>query len=51
LRFRLLVAALAAVYPRLPVRVRTLPREVYLRSTRKMLAKVKRKPAIRVQSA
>jgi uncharacterized protein (DUF2236 family) len=50
-RFRLLLAVLAAVYPRLPVRVRTLPREVYLRSTRKMLAKVqRRRPAIRVQS-
>lgn len=51
MRFRLLVAALATVYPRLPVRVRTLPREVYLHSTRKMLSKVKRKPAIRVRSS
>lgn len=49
-RFRLLVGALALVYPRLPRRVRTLPRDVYLHSTRKMLSKVKRKPAIRVQS-
>jgi len=49
LRFRLLVGVLAAVYPRLPLRVRTLPREYYLRSTRKMLSKVKRRPAISVR--
>ncbi|TDD59207.1 DUF2236 domain-containing protein [Actinomadura darangshiensis] len=49
-RFRLLVGALALVYPRLPARVRTLPREYYLHSTRKMLAKLKRRPAIRVRS-
>ncbi len=49
-RFRLLIAALALVYPRLPVRVRTLPREYYLHSTRQTLAKMKRKPAIGVRS-
>ncbi|TDC76742.1 oxygenase MpaB family protein [Actinomadura sp. 7K507] len=50
-RFRLLVGALAVVYPRLPLRVRTLPREVYLTSTRRMLAKLKRPPAISVRSS
>ncbi|TDC56839.1 DUF2236 domain-containing protein [Actinomadura sp. KC345] len=50
-RFRLLVGALAAVYPRLPLRVRTLPRDAYLASTRKMLAKVRRPPAISVRSS
>ncbi|MER7547945.1 oxygenase MpaB family protein [Actinomadura sp.] len=49
LRFRLLLAVLAAVYPRLPLRVRTLPRDVYLRSTRKMLAKLNRGPAVRAR--
>lgn len=49
-RFRLLVGALAVVYPRLPLRVRTLPREYYLFTTRRMLAKTKRRPAIRVTS-
>ncbi|MFA1550795.1 oxygenase MpaB family protein [Actinomadura chokoriensis] len=49
-RFRLLVALLGTVYPRLPVRIRTLPRDVYLRSTRKMLSKVNRGQAIRVRS-
>ena len=49
-RFRLLVGVLAAVYPRLPLRVRTVPREVYLASTRRMLAKLKRAPAISVRS-
>ncbi|MFA1537773.1 oxygenase MpaB family protein [Actinomadura monticuli] len=49
LRFRMLGGVLAAVYPRLPLRVRTLPREYYLRSTRKMLSKVKRRPAISVR--
>lgn len=48
-RFRLLVGALALVYPRLPLRIRTLPREYYLFTTRRMLAKVKR-PAVRVRS-
>ncbi|MFI0410674.1 oxygenase MpaB family protein [Actinomadura sp. 3N508] len=50
-RFRLLVGALAVVYPRLPLRVRTLPREYYLFTTRKMLTKMKRPPAIAVRSA
>ncbi|WP_433476579.1 oxygenase MpaB family protein [Spirillospora sp. CA-142024] len=49
-RFRLLVGTLARVYPRLPLRIRTLPRAYYLFTTRRMLAKVKRRPAIRVQS-
>ncbi|QKW33584.1 DUF2236 domain-containing protein [Actinomadura sp. NAK00032] len=48
-RFRLLLAVLSAVYPRLPQRIRTLPREYYLHSTRRMLAKVKRRPAISVR--
>ncbi|TDD80015.1 oxygenase MpaB family protein [Actinomadura rubrisoli] len=42
-RFRLLVGALAVVYPRLPLRVRTLPREYYMFTTRKMLAKVRKR--------
>ncbi|GGV19614.1 hypothetical protein GCM10010182_46590 [Actinomadura cremea] len=45
-RFRLLIGALSLVYPRLPVRVRTIPREYYLATTRKMLAKVRRVPTI-----
>ncbi|MEO3826997.1 oxygenase MpaB family protein [Actinomadura sp. B10D3] len=49
-RFRLLVGALALVYPRLPLRVRTLPREYYMFTTRRMLAKVKRRPAVTVRS-
>ncbi len=48
-RFRLLLTVLSAAYPRLPLRIRTLPREYYLHSTRKMLAKVKRRPAISVR--
>ncbi|QKG24651.1 oxygenase MpaB family protein [Actinomadura verrucosospora] len=53
LRFRLLMGTLSVVYPRLPVRVRTLPREYYLYTTRKMLAKAtaRRRPAIRVPSS
>ncbi|RAY11485.1 DUF2236 domain-containing protein [Actinomadura craniellae] len=39
-RFRLLMNAIALVYPRLPRRVRFLPRDVYLRSTRTMLTKM-----------
>ncbi|MEU8799047.1 oxygenase MpaB family protein [Spirillospora sp. NPDC048819] len=51
-RFRLLVDLLAVVYPRLPLRARTLPRDAYLRSTRRMLAKVKqRRPTISVRSS
>ncbi|TDD14047.1 DUF2236 domain-containing protein [Actinomadura sp. KC06] len=50
-RFRMLVGALAVVYPRLPLRVRTLPREYYLFTTRRMLAKMKRRPSITVTSA
>lgn len=49
-RFRLLVGALALVYPRLPLRIRTLPREYYLFTTRRMLAKAKRRPAVKVRS-
>lgn len=49
-RFRLLVGALAVVYPRLPLRLRTLPREYYMFTTRRMLAKMKRRPAISVSS-
>jgi uncharacterized protein (DUF2236 family) len=49
-RFRLLVGTLARVYPRLPLRVRTIPRQYYLFTTRRMLAKMKSRPAIRVQS-
>ena len=45
-RFRLLVGALSLVYPRLPLRVRTMPRDHYLATTRKMLAKVRRVPTI-----
>ncbi|WP_067459660.1 oxygenase MpaB family protein [Actinomadura macra] len=45
-RFRLLMASLAVVYPRLPVRVRTLPREYYLFTSRRMLAKATRRPAL-----
>ncbi|WP_412520676.1 DUF2236 domain-containing protein [Actinomadura madurae] len=49
-RFRLLVGALAVVYPRLPLRIRTLPREYSMVTTRRMLAKVKRRPAVTVRS-
>ncbi|WP_153532722.1 oxygenase MpaB family protein [Actinomadura macrotermitis] len=51
-RFRLLVAGLAAVYPRLPMRVRTLPREYYLFTTRRMLDKLARssRPVLTVRS-
>ncbi|WP_177287709.1 oxygenase MpaB family protein [Actinomadura madurae] len=49
-RFRLLVGALALVYPRLPLRIRTLPREYSMVTTRRMLAKVKRRPAVTVRS-
>lgn len=38
-RFRLLMGTLSVIYPRLPVRLRTLPRDYYLRRTRHMLAK------------
>ncbi|MBW8485223.1 oxygenase MpaB family protein [Actinomadura parmotrematis] len=52
-RFRLLVGALAAVYPRLPLRIRTAPRDHYLSSTRRMLAKLDapRRPALGVTGA
>ncbi|MEV4007962.1 oxygenase MpaB family protein [Actinomadura sp. NPDC049753] len=50
-RFRLLVGVIALVYPRLPLRVRTLPREYYLLTTRRMLAKLKRRPAVAVRGA
>ncbi|NDU77765.1 DUF2236 domain-containing protein [Actinomadura sp. DSM 109109] len=50
-RFRLLIGALALVYPRLPLRLRTLPREYYLLTTRRMLAKLERRPAAAVRSA
>ncbi|QFG22128.1 oxygenase MpaB family protein [Actinomadura sp. WMMB 499] len=46
IRFRLLIGALSLVYPRLPLRVRTIPRDYYLATTRKMLAKVRRVPVI-----
>ncbi|WP_329095810.1 DUF2236 domain-containing protein [Actinomadura citrea] len=48
-RFRLLVGVIALVYPRLPLRLRTLPREYYLLTTRRMLAKAKRRPAVKVR--
>jgi uncharacterized protein (DUF2236 family) len=50
LRFQLLMGTLSLVYPRLPERVRTLPREYYLHSTRKMLAKAasRRRPVRRI---
>ncbi|MFG2006533.1 oxygenase MpaB family protein [Spirillospora sp. NPDC048911] len=52
LRFRLLMGALATVYPRLPSRVRTLPREYYLMTTRRTLAKLagQRNPVLTVRS-
>ncbi|GAA2615234.1 oxygenase MpaB family protein [Actinomadura fulvescens] len=52
LRFRLLMGALATVYPRLPSRVRTLPREYYLMTTRRTLAKLakQRNPVLTVKS-
>lgn len=37
-RFRLLMDTLSLAYPRLPLPVRTLPRDRYLRATRRMLA-------------
>jgi uncharacterized protein (DUF2236 family) len=39
LRFRLLMGSLAVVYPRLPARVRTFPRDHYLRTLRKRFAR------------
>ncbi|HEX2315423.1 MAG TPA: oxygenase MpaB family protein [Thermomonospora sp.] len=52
LQFHLLMNVLALVYPRLPERVRTLPREVYLHSTRKMLRKHNStKPRLKVTPA
>ncbi|MFS2291818.1 MAG: DUF2236 domain-containing protein [Actinomadura sp.] len=50
LRFRLLIGVLQVVYPRLPLRIRTLPRDVYPASMRRMLAKTKRRPAISVRT-
>ncbi|TDE27118.1 oxygenase MpaB family protein [Actinomadura sp. 6K520] len=50
LRFRLLIKALQVVYPRLPLRVRTMPRDAYLTATRRMLAKTRRRPAISVST-
>jgi uncharacterized protein (DUF2236 family) len=38
-RFRLLMNVLALVYPRLPLRVRTLPRDLYLLQTRRTLTR------------
>ncbi|MFC6880132.1 MULTISPECIES: oxygenase MpaB family protein [Actinomadura] len=51
-RFKLLVSTLSIVYPRVPVRIRTLPREYYLFTTRRMLAKLgpQRRPTISVKS-
>ncbi|TYK43673.1 oxygenase MpaB family protein [Actinomadura decatromicini] len=49
-RFRLLVGTLAVVYPRLPLAVRTLPRRYYLHTTRRMLAKLNRRPAAAVRT-
>jgi uncharacterized protein (DUF2236 family) len=37
-RYRLLMGSLAVVYPRLPERIRTLPRDYYLRGLRRRLA-------------
>lgn len=51
LRFHLLMNTLALVYPRLPLRMRTLPRELYLRQTRKMLAKLNGKDRHRLHAA
>ncbi|GAA4099842.1 oxygenase MpaB family protein [Actinomadura miaoliensis] len=46
-RFHLLMGTLRTVYPRLPLRVRTFPRDHYLRTTREMLARMPapRRPA------
>lgn len=49
-RFRLLVGTLALVYPRLPLPIRTLPRRYYLHTTRRMLARLNRGPAVAVRS-
>jgi uncharacterized protein (DUF2236 family) len=51
-RFRLLMGSLALVYPRLPLRVRTFPRDYYLLTTRRMLARTApdRRPALSVRS-
>ncbi|MEU5876530.1 oxygenase MpaB family protein [Spirillospora sp. NPDC047279] len=51
-RFRLLMGALATVYPRLPLRVRTMPREYYLMTTRRTLAKLagQRNPVLTVKT-
>jgi uncharacterized protein (DUF2236 family) len=50
LRFRLLMDALSLVYPRLPLRLRTLPCDYYLRRTRHLLAKANlRRPRLSVR--
>lgn len=52
IRFHLLMNAISLTYPRLPLRVRTLPRAVYLHQMRKHLAKMQPgKPKISVRSA
>jgi uncharacterized protein (DUF2236 family) len=52
-RFRLLMTALATIYPRLPLRVRTYPREYYLMTTRRTLAKLsaQRDPVLTVKTS
>lgn len=51
-RFRLVMTALAVVYPRMPLRVRTFPREYYLMTTRRTLAKLsaQRDPVLTVKT-
>jgi uncharacterized protein (DUF2236 family) len=51
IQFHLLMMGLSLVYPRLPRRVRTLPREIYLHQTRKILSKRKNgRPRLKVSS-
>lgn len=45
-RFRLLMATLARVYPWLPLRIRTLPRDYYLGALRRRLARAARRRAV-----
>ncbi|WP_103940762.1 oxygenase MpaB family protein [Thermomonospora echinospora] len=50
-QFHLLMRGLSLVYPRLPERVRTLPREIYLRQTRKILRRqINGRPRLKVRS-
>ncbi|TNY36630.1 oxygenase MpaB family protein [Thermomonospora catenispora] len=53
LQFHLLMMTLSLIYPRLPERIRTLPREIYMHQTRKMLrrlAEKENKPRLKIKA-